>query len=54
MWYSLIKRTIDLVGAAILLIIFSPVILITVILVKLTSPGPIFADTPKELVKREV
>lgn len=51
MWYSLIKRIIDLVGAAILLIIFSPVILITAILIRLTSPGPIFADTPKRVGK---
>lgn len=51
MWYRIIKRIIDLVGAAILLIIFSPVILITIILIRLTSPGPIFADTPKRVGK---
>lgn len=51
MLYRFIKRTIDIVGAAILLIIFFPVILITAILIRLTSPGPIFADTPKRVGK---
>lgn len=51
MWYKLVKRTIDLVGATILLIIFSPVILIISILIRLSSPGPIFADIPKRVGK---
>jgi len=51
MWYRLTKRTIDIVGATILLIIFSPVMLIAAISIKLTSPGPIFADTPKRVGK---
>ena len=36
-----LKRTIDLFGAVVALIIFSPVLLISILLVKLTSPGPI-------------
>lgn len=51
MLYEVTKRTIDLVGAIILLLIFSPVILTTSILIKLSSPGPIFADTPKRIGK---
>ncbi len=46
MWYFVIKRSIDIVGSIILLIVFSPVILISAIVIKLTSQGPIFADTP--------
>lgn len=49
--YDLVKRTIDIVGSLILLVIFSPVILATSIIIKLTSKGPIFADTPKRVGK---
>ena len=49
--YEAAKRVIDIVGAIILLIIFSPVILFTAIAIKLTSPGPILADTPKRVGK---
>lgn len=51
MLYKITKRTIDVVGAAVLLIIFLPVILITAIAIKFTSKGPIFADTPKRVGK---
>ena len=51
MWYRFAKRTIDLIGAILLLIIFSPVILITTVLIRLTSPGPILADTPNRVGK---
>src|SRR5574344_238646 len=40
--FKIFKRTIDIVGSLILLVIFSPIFLITMILVKVTSPGPIF------------
>lgn len=49
MWYRFAKRTIDLIGAILLLIIFSPVILITTALIKITSSGPVFADTPERV-----
>ncbi|MBU0569843.1 sugar transferase [Patescibacteria group bacterium] len=49
MIYSISKRTIDVVGAAVLLFIFSPVMTVTSIIIKATSPGPIFADTPKRV-----
>ncbi|QQG47116.1 MAG: sugar transferase [Candidatus Woesebacteria bacterium] len=51
MIYHLVKRTIDLTLASFLLIIFSPIILTTAITIKLTSKGPIFADTPKRVGK---
>lgn len=51
MWYQIIKRTIDVVGAIFLLALFSPIIITAAILIKLTSHGPIFADTPKRVGK---
>jgi exopolysaccharide biosynthesis polyprenyl glycosylphosphotransferase len=40
-WGKIIKRTIDIVGSIFLIILTSPLMLITAILVKLTSHGPI-------------
>ncbi len=39
---KLIKRLIDIIGSIIALILFSPIMLIVAILVKKSSPGPIF------------
>jgi len=36
------KRTIDVVGAAVGLILLSPVVMLTSLLIKLVSPGPVF------------
>ncbi len=49
--YQIIKRTIDLVGAVFLLAIFTPVMILAAVVVKLTSSGPIFADTPDRVGK---
>ncbi len=51
MLYDIIKRVIDVIGAIVLLTIFSPISLITAIAIKLTSPGPVFADTPRRVGK---
>ena len=40
MLYDFLKRTIDIIGSFIVLIIFSPVIIAAAILIKLTSEGP--------------
>jgi len=40
--FDLFKRSIDLFGSLFLLILFLPIMVITVILIKKTSPGPIF------------
>jgi len=40
--FNIFKRTIDIFGSIFLLIVFSPVMLIATIFVKLSSPGPIF------------
>ncbi len=39
-WGKIIKRTMDIVGAVLGLIIFSPVMIVVAILVKFDSPGP--------------
>lgn len=48
-WYFTVKRVIDIVSSVILLIIFSPAILLVVIAIKLDSEGPILADTPRRV-----
>lgn len=49
MFYRAAKRLMDIFGAVVLLIFFLPVIAIIAILIKFTSPGPVFADTPKRV-----
>lgn len=51
MIYDFLKRIIDLGGAIILGIIFLPVVILTAIAIKLDSPGPILADTPRRVGK---
>ncbi len=41
-WQYMAKRTIDLVGSAVALVLFSPVMVLVAILIRLDSPGPIF------------
>jgi lipopolysaccharide/colanic/teichoic acid biosynthesis glycosyltransferase len=40
--FNIFKRTIDLIGASVLLIIFSPIMLVTMVLIKIGSEGPVF------------
>ncbi len=49
--YYFFKRTIDLFLSLVLLILFLPIILITAIAIRLTSDGPVFADTPMRVGK---
>lgn len=44
-----LKRIVDIVSSLILLVIFSPVILVTAIAIKLDSPGPVLADVPERI-----
>jgi exopolysaccharide biosynthesis polyprenyl glycosylphosphotransferase len=41
-WQTFVKSSIDLVGGLVLLISLSPVMLVIAIVIKLTSPGPVF------------
>jgi exopolysaccharide biosynthesis polyprenyl glycosylphosphotransferase len=40
-WPVVIKRVIDVVGSAVLLVLLAPVLLLAALLIKLTSPGPV-------------
>jgi exopolysaccharide production protein ExoY len=40
--FNLFKRCLDILSSIFLIILFSPILLITIILIKITSPGPIF------------
>lgn len=51
MYYEITKRTIDIVGALLLLILFFPIILIAALFIRITSRGPVLADTPKRVGK---
>jgi len=50
-YYEAAKRLLDIVFSLFLLIIFSPIILITAITIKIDSRGPILADTPERVGK---
>lgn len=49
--YPVIKRVIDMTGAVVLGLLFSPLILVTIVKIKQDSPGPILADTPQRVGK---
>jgi len=49
--YYTIKRIIDIVGSIILGLIFLPVCIIVAVAIKVTSRGPVFADTPRRVGK---
>lgn len=47
----ILKRLMDIVGASILITLFFPICGILAIAIRLDSPGPVFADTPKRVGK---
>lgn len=49
--YEACKRLIDIIFSLIILLFFSPIILIVILLIKLDSKGPILADTPERVGK---
>lgn len=49
MFYIIIKRILDIILSISLIIIFSPIIVLTAIAIKMDSDGPVFADTPKRV-----
>ncbi len=51
-WGKVIKRVSDIIGAVIGIVIFSPVMLITAIIIKLESKGPILYHSERVGVKR--
>lgn len=47
--YEMAKRSIDFLFSLLLLIFFSPVLLLSALAIKLDSPGPVLADTPERI-----
>jgi exopolysaccharide biosynthesis polyprenyl glycosylphosphotransferase len=41
-WHLAMKRTVDIVGSMAALVLFSPLMMLTALLIKLESPGPVF------------
>lgn len=41
-WGRILKRIVDIIGSALLLILLSPVLLLVAVIIKLDSPGPVF------------
>lgn len=50
-YYETAKRLLDIIFSLLLIIIFSPVILIVSLAIKLDSDGPVLADTPERVGK---
>ena len=50
-FYDIAKRVLDIAGAVVGLILFSPIMLLTAVYIKLVSPGPVFADIPERIGK---
>jgi len=50
--YEIVKRTIDVVGSVILIILFSPILLVTAIAIRLTSPGPVLVEKTNSHMRR--
>lgn len=53
MFYEIVRRILDILIAIILLVVFAPVFIMAPILIKLDSPGPVFADIPKRVGKNK-
>ena len=49
--YEISKRLFDIIFSSIILLIFSPVIVIVALAIKLDSAGPVLADTPERVGK---
>ncbi len=52
MLYDFIKRTVDILASIVLIIIFSPVMLLTAIIIKITAPGPALVEPQNSHMKR--
>lgn len=51
-FYTFVKRAMDIVFSAVLLITFLPIMLVVAMLIVFDSKGPVFADTPERVGKR--
>lgn len=51
MFYEAVKRFLDISFCSILVVVFSPIVLLVSIAIKLDSKGPVLADTPERVGK---
>lgn len=49
--YEFLKRLLDIVLSLILIVLFSPIIILVAIAIKIDSKGPVLADTPERVGK---
>ena len=52
MYYDVIKRTVDIFASLVLIILFSPIMLVTAIIIKLTSTGPALVEKSNSHMQR--
>ena len=52
MMYDSIKRIIDLVGSVFLIVLFSPIMLVTAVIIKITAPGPALVESGNSHMRR--
>lgn len=50
--YDIVKRIIDIVSSLFLIILFSPVMILTAIIIKITAPGPVLVEPGNSHMKR--
>ena len=49
MFYAVLKRLLDIFCSLVILLIFSPIVLVVAIAIKFDSKGPVLADTPERV-----
>ncbi len=47
--YDILKRLLDILGSIVGLVLFSPVMFLAAVYIRLVSPGPVFADIPERI-----
>lgn len=52
MFFETFKRSVDLLGSIILLVLFSPIMIPVAVLIKLSSPGPVFVEKTNSHMRR--
>lgn len=52
MLYDFVKRLMDIFFSVILIIVFSPIMLVTAIIIKITSPGPVLVEKTNAHMQR--
>lgn len=50
--YDIVKRTIDIVASIFLIILFSPIMILSAIIIKITAPGPVLVEPGNSHMKR--